>query len=142
MIEGLLGLLLCQVVGTFLADWLHLKVPGPVLGMLLLLCWLTWRKPREDAPVLRAGDAVLNAMPLLFIPAGVGVVAWLGLIKAQWLPIGVGMIVPWAAGLLATAGAAHLVLRWLTPDAALESEAERLVGDAADMDGLDWDEDL
>ncbi len=37
MVEGLLVLLLCQAVGTLLADWLHLQVPGAVLGMLLLL---------------------------------------------------------------------------------------------------------
>ena len=40
MVEGLLVLLLCQVVGTMLAGWLHLELPGAVLGMLLLLAML------------------------------------------------------------------------------------------------------
>lgn len=48
MIRGLLGLLSCQLVGTFLVSAFHLKVPGSVLGMLLLLLLLIWRKPDAD----------------------------------------------------------------------------------------------
>lgn len=44
MIEGLLILLLCQLAGTLVADTLHLPIPGAVLGMLLLLGLLAWRR--------------------------------------------------------------------------------------------------
>ena len=79
MIEGLLILLLCQLAGTLVADTLHLPIPGAVLGMLLLLGLLAWRRPAEDAPVMTASHHLLQHLPLLFVPAGVGVVAVLGL---------------------------------------------------------------
>ena len=59
MIEGLLVLLVCQIVGELAVRTLHLAVPGPVLGMLLLLAVLVVRRPRQDAPVLRAGDRLV-----------------------------------------------------------------------------------
>lgn len=137
MIEGFLALVLCQLVGTTAADALHLRVPGPVLGMLLMLGWLALRRPEDDSPTMRAGDALLKVMPLLFIPAGVGVVAWLGAIREQWLPIGVGMVVPWAAGLLATAVVAALALRWFPTDDAAPEGSERLIDEAEDVEGVE-----
>lgn len=138
MIEGLLVLLLCQVIGTFLAAVLHLQVPGAVIGMLLLLALLAWRRPEEDSRVLTAGNRILDELPLLFIPAGVGVISCLGLIRAHVGVLVVGMVLPWAAGLAATAGVATLLQHMLTTDEdRLGSEAQSLVDDSERMDGME-----
>ena len=110
MIEGLLILLLCQLAGTLVADTLHLPIPGAVLGMLLLLGLLAWRRPAEDAPVMTASQH----LPLLFVPAGVGVVAVLGLIEEHRALMLVGFVVPWLLGLVVTAGVAAPLARRLT----------------------------
>lgn len=111
MIEGLLLLLLCQLVGTLISSTLHLPIPGAVLGMLLLLGLLAWRRPAEDAPVVATGHRLLEHLPLLFIPAGVGVVAVLGLIQDHWALMLVGLVLPWLLGLVVTAGVAAPLAR-------------------------------
>ncbi|MCB2043764.1 MAG: CidA/LrgA family protein, partial [Rhodoferax sp.] len=49
LLTGLAWLLLCQTAGELLARLLQLPLPGPVLGMLLLLVALRW--PRVRTPV-------------------------------------------------------------------------------------------
>lgn len=138
MIRGLLGLLSCQLVGTFLVSAFHLKVPGSVLGMLLLLLLLIWRKPDADADVLKAGNRVLDELPLLFIPAGVGVIGCLGMIRAHWAVLSVGLVLPWAAGLIVTTGAASLVKTMLVADTdELDDQADALVGNSQRMEGIE-----
>lgn len=143
MIEGLLGLLACQLAGTALADGLHLKVPGPVLGMLILLAVLTVRRPRPDAPVMRAGNRVLDELPLLFIPAGVGVIGCTGLLRAHWGVLLLGLVLPWAAGLAVTAGVATLADHTIgsAEEEELDAEAADLVADSRRMDGIEPDDD-
>lgn len=138
MIEGLLALLLCQLAGTVLSSALHLAVPGPVVGMLILLVLLRWRRPAPDAPVMRAAGRILQDLPLLFIPAGVGLVVSFTTVRQHGLLLGLGLVLPWVAGILATVGVARLVLdRQGSVDEKLGSEADQLVADAELMDGLE-----
>ena len=51
-LQGLAGLLLLQSVGELLSRSLNLPVPGPVVGMLLLVGLLRWPPTR---PALEAG---------------------------------------------------------------------------------------
>lgn len=111
MIAGFTLILFFLAAGTLLAEVGHVPLPGSVLGMLLLLAYLLWRKPADDAPVMRAGDRLLDVLSILFIPAGAGIVTQLGVLRAQWLPLAVGLVIPWAAGLLATGLVAKAFLR-------------------------------
>lgn len=111
MILGFLALLGCQLAGQFLVDALALPVPGPVVGMLLLLLVLLVRRPGTDNGTVRAADALLRHLQLLFIPAGVGLIAYLRLIGAQWWPIVVGIVASWLIALLVTAGVGGAVGR-------------------------------
>lgn len=66
--------------------WFALPIPGPVLGMLLLLVILFVRdKPGE--PLNSTASALLSHMSLLFVPAGVGVMIHVNSLGEQWLPI-------------------------------------------------------
>lgn len=100
MINGLMWLLLCQVVGEVLVRLAGVPVPGPVVGMVLLFGLLQWRRPAENAGVFRASDALLRHLHLLFVPAGVGVVTYLGVVRDDALPIAGSLVLSWLAGLL------------------------------------------
>lgn len=111
MILGLLALLGCQLVGEVLVRLLDLPVPGPVIGMVVLLVLLAWRRPAPEAPVLRAADGLLAHLQLLFIPAGVGVVAYLAVLRQDAVPIVVAMLGSWLAGLVVVGGLLQLAAR-------------------------------
>ena len=112
VIAGLLVLLVCQLVGTLVAETTGLPVPGPVLGLVLLLGWLQLREPDEDSGLARVCGGLLRHLQLLFVPAGVGVVQYLGLLASAAVPIAVGLVVSWLVGLLTCAAVATVLLNW------------------------------
>lgn len=111
VLAGLITLLACQLVGEVVVRLTGLVVPGPVVGMLLFLVVLRWRKPAEESGLVRAPDLLLRHLQLLFVPAGVGIVVHLGVLRAEALPIAGGLWLSWLAGFLATAWTATLLVR-------------------------------
>ncbi|WP_109510182.1 CidA/LrgA family protein [Nocardioides speluncae] len=111
MINGLLWLLACQLAGEVVVRALDLQLPGPVVGMALLFVLLRWRRPSDESPTIRAADALLRHLQLLFVPAGVGVVTYLTLLREDALPIAAGLLVSWLAGLVTVAGLVVLLRR-------------------------------
>lgn len=99
MITGLTWLLACQLVGEVLVRLLDVPVPGPVVGMMVLLVVLRVGRVGGDAAVVRAGTALLRHLQLLFIPAGVGVVAYTATIREDLLPLVVALVGSWLLGL-------------------------------------------
>jgi holin-like protein len=106
-LQGLTLLLLCQALGEALARLLALPLPGPVVGLALLLPLLAWQTLR--APVEAAAAPLLAHLSLLFVPVGVGVVVHLPLLGAQGARIALVLVVSTVLGMAATA----LVLRAL-----------------------------
>ncbi len=111
MVNGLMWLLGCQLVGEVVVRLTDLPVPGPVVGMAVLLVLLVLRRSGDDATVVRAADGLLRHLQLLFVPAGVGVVAYVAVIREDALPITVAMLGSWLAGLLAVGWTARLLTR-------------------------------
>lgn len=113
MIRAILILLTCQLLGESISRAADLPLPGPVLGLIILLCALAaWPSLAEKLrPVTQT---ILGNLSLLFVPAGVGVVqhlpriadAGLGLVAAliasTVLAIGAGALafsaVAWLVG--------------------------------------------
>jgi holin-like protein len=86
MVAALLALLVCQVAGELMARVLHLPVPGPVIGTVLLLLVLLVRGRVPD--MLRdVARGLLTHLSLLFVPAGVGIIQHFGRIREEWLGI-------------------------------------------------------
>ena len=77
-----------------------LPVPGPVLGMALLFGLLQWRRPRAGAGVLVVSDVLLAHLQLFFVPAGVGVVLYFGLLRDEAVPLTVALVGSWLVGLV------------------------------------------
>lgn len=118
MIPGLLVLLGCQLVGEFVVRLLGVPVPGPVVGMVVLLVLLRLREPSRDSGVVRVAEGLLKHLQLLFVPAGVGVVQYLSVIGASAVPLVVGLLVSWFAALATTAAATLLLLKLVRRGAA------------------------
>jgi len=86
----------CLAAGEAAARWLHLPLPGNLVGMVLLAALLRagWIGMETVRPL---AELLLRHMALFFVPAGVGLMRYLGLLRAEWLPIAGGC----AAGVLA-----------------------------------------
>jgi putative effector of murein hydrolase LrgA (UPF0299 family) len=101
-------LLTCQLVGEVVARLLHLPLPGPVLGMVILFCALLLRGsvPADLSAV--TGELLAN-LSLLFVPAGVGVMLHAGLLAQNWLPLAVAL----AASAAITLAVTGLLMRFV-----------------------------
>lgn len=108
MIAALATLLVFQLLGEALVRTLGLPVPGPVLGLALLLPLLAWR-PAVLAMVRPTAQTLLQHLSLLFVPAGVGVMLHLNRIEEEALAIGVALVLSTWVGLVVAA----LTLQWL-----------------------------
>lgn len=111
MISALTTLLLCQLIGEVLVRALHLPVPGPVLGMVLLFAGLVLRGREAPAPLGSVADALLGHLGLLFVPAGVGVVIYLPLLARDWAPISLAVVAGTLLAIAATGRLAQALLR-------------------------------
>lgn len=99
-LQGLAVLLLMQSAGEALSHFLHLPIPGPVLGMVLLLGVLQF-KPVQQA-VAPAAGFLLAHLSLLFVPVGVGVMTHLDLLSAYGLRLVVVIVLSTWAGMAVT----------------------------------------
>ncbi len=82
-----LGLLLgCQLFGEVTVRGLGLPIPGPVLGLALLVFAL-WAKPAIAERTRETAKGILSHLSLLFVPAGVGVVGNLEVLSDDWFAL-------------------------------------------------------
>lgn len=102
MLSALTQLLVLQLLGEVLARGLGLPVPGPVLGMLLLLAVLIWRGGVSHA-LQGTSQTLLQHLSLLFVPAGTGIMVHLHRVADEWLPLLLALVISTAATLVVTA---------------------------------------
>jgi holin-like protein len=91
MIHSLTVILLCQLVGEVVSRALAIPVPGPVIGMLLLV-GLFIASPKVAALVRPTADGILRHLSLLFVPAGVGVVGHLNTLGDQGVSVALALV--------------------------------------------------
>jgi holin-like protein len=84
-------LLMFQFAGEMIRAVTGLPVPGPVIGMVLLLIALLAKLP-VPAGIHATSRKFLAYLGLLFVPAGAGVVTRLPMIGAHWLPIVIAVV--------------------------------------------------
>ena len=91
MLAAFTILLLFQCLGEGIVFLLRIPLPGPVAGMLLLMAaMLAW--PRLQQMVEEAANTLLSHLSLLFVPAGVGIVASAASGRGHWLAILVSLV--------------------------------------------------
>jgi putative effector of murein hydrolase LrgA (UPF0299 family) len=110
MIASLSLILLCQLAGEAFVRGLGLPMPGPVVGLMILLVLLLARDrfsvvargPLRGDGVESASRGLLANLSLLFVPAGVGVVQKLDLIANHGIAFLVVLIISVLITLLVT----------------------------------------
>lgn len=86
MITAIALTLAAIILGDEITALLRLPVPGAVVGLLCAASYFAWRGS-PDPVMARMFDAVIPHAPILFVPAGAGVVANLDVITAGFLAI-------------------------------------------------------
>ena len=112
MIAGLVQILLFQGAGELVSHFLIGSIPGPVIGLVLLLAWFRLRG-RIEEPVNEVGSALMRYLGLLFVPAAVGVVKFWPQLAAHWIAVATALV----ASAILTVGVTALVLRAIAGDA-------------------------
>ena len=92
MIPGLVQLFAFQALGELLSKFALPFIPGPVLGLVLLLLYFSVRQ-QVPASIDSVGSGVLQHLGLLFIPASVGVVLYLPLLQANAWALSLALVV-------------------------------------------------
>lgn len=110
LVPSLVLILGCQLIGEVIARASGLPLPGPVLGMILMVLALSLSDPLRAA-IRPVAQAILAHLSLLFVPAGVGVVAHLGLFAAQGAVLALALVVSTVAAIIVGALTFTLVAR-------------------------------
>ena len=92
MISGLVQLCLWQGLGELLSKFFLPGIPGPVLGLLLLLAFLCL-KGQVNSDLGLVADSFRQHLGLLFVPASVGVLLFLPELQTHALAVGTALIV-------------------------------------------------
>ena len=90
MLDSIFIIFMFQLVGEATQKYFALPVPGPVIGLVLMLVCLLWTK-RTILPLIADqrdrlvtnSQQLLGYLSLLFVPIGVGVIMHLQLLEAQ-----------------------------------------------------------
>ncbi|MEI6182342.1 MAG: CidA/LrgA family protein [Polynucleobacter sp.] len=109
MLSGLVQILLFQSIGELVSKFLLPTLPGPVIGLVLLVLWLVLRKGINTELALVA-DGFSQYLGLLFVPAAVGVVLFLPQLQANALAIMSALV----GSVILTIGSSALVVRFFS----------------------------
>ena len=112
MIYGLVQILLFQSLGELASKFILPTLPGPVIGLILMVMWLILRKG-INAELALVADGFSQYLGLLFVPAAVGVVLFLPQLKANTLAIVSALI----GSVILTIASSALVARFLSQKA-------------------------
>lgn len=79
-------ILLVTFLSEVLKYYIPIQIPASIYGLILMLLALRTRIIPLEA-VREAGKFLIEIMPLMFIPAAVGLMEAWGALKAIWLPV-------------------------------------------------------
>ncbi len=117
-LRGFALLLVLQAIGEVLSRSLALPIPGPVLGLALLLAALNLEFVR--VPVSAAAELMLAHLSLFFVPVGVGVITHLQLLSQHGIRLLLVIVLSTWIGIVVTA----VVLRSLLRKAAVREQGQ------------------
>jgi holin-like protein len=109
MMPGLVQILLFQGLGELVAHFLLPFIPGPVVGLVLLLGFLALRKS-VNASLDEVATVFSRHFGLLFVPAAVGVVMFWPHLKAHAVAVALAL----AVSVVLTIAVTALVLKGLS----------------------------
>ncbi len=90
--KGLLIIVFFQLLGEFISALVNIAIPGPVVGMVLLLVFLAVSNAGHQS-INQVANRLLPLLPLFIIPTSVGVITQWDLVKDNILLLSVSVIV-------------------------------------------------
>ncbi|MDI3323659.1 CidA/LrgA family protein [Pontibacterium granulatum] len=121
MVVGFLILIACQLMGEIIVFSLDIPVPGAVVGMVLLLIGLMVRGEVERG-LRTSAEGLLSILPLMLVPAGVGLMVHFQLIAAEWVAILVALVLSTFVTLLLVT----LLLKWMNARKVKDDASEEM----------------
>jgi holin-like protein len=101
VLRGFAVLLVLQLVGEAIVRAAGLSLPGPVVGMAILLVLLEVRGGADEG-LETVSRGLLSNLSLLFVPAGVGIMLHAHRLAAEWPALLVALVGSTAAALAVT----------------------------------------
>ena len=102
MLSSIALILAFQVAGEIISRATGIPVPGPVIGMILMLLAFFVKDDLIDR-IRPTGGILLTNLSLLFVPAGVGVMRYPDLFLREGLAIGAVLVLSTIIAMLVTA---------------------------------------
>lgn len=94
MLTAIFTILVLQLIGEVLQKYFDLAIPGPVIGLMLMLLTLMMMNSKKlnilaslRTEIINTSEKLLGYLSLLFVPIGVGVIMHLQLLEMQLLRI-------------------------------------------------------
>lgn len=115
MIRAILILFTCQLAGDWLVASWQLPLPGPIVGMILMLTYLVVRGGIPEA-LQRVCAPLLQHMSLFFIPAGAGLLLYLDRVAAEWQAITAALLVSTVLTLIVSAKTMEWFKDWASSE--------------------------
>ena len=110
MLRALAILFTCQLAGEAITRSLELPLPGPVLGLLILVAILLaierWRvvdpSTIDETSLGKVSNGLLATLGILFVPAGVGAIQEFGLLGKYGAALAAALLVSTVLTLVVT----------------------------------------
>jgi holin-like protein len=113
MLRSIFVIFFFQLLGEFLKKFFEMRIPGPVIGLILLLVTLIFLKKFKKnaivnlkADVINTSNYILSYLSLLFVPIGVGVVMHLSYLENNLFRV---LIIVFISTILTIGGTAFLM---------------------------------
>ena len=113
MLRSIFVIFFFQLLGEFFKKFFEIRIPGPVIGLILLLVTLIFLKKFKKtainnlkADVINTSNYILSYLSLLFVPIGVGVVMHLSYLENNLFRV---LIIVFISTILTIAGTAFLM---------------------------------
>ena len=91
MLQGIITLITLQLVGEALSTYLNIPIPGAIIGMVLLLAYLMV-KGGVSNHLLTTAQQLFPYLPLLLIPASVGVIQYGELLEREGAAVLIALV--------------------------------------------------
>ena len=113
MLRSIFVIFFFQLLGEFIKKFFEIRIPGPVIGLILLLVTLIFLKKFKKTAivnlktdVVNTSNYILSYLSLLFVPIGVGVVMHLSYLENNLFRV---LIIVFISTILTIAGTAFLM---------------------------------
>ncbi len=109
-IKQFLIILSISFIGEILKICLPLPIPASIYGMIILFIGLITGIIKLDS-VKETGNFLIEIMPVMFIPAGVGLMTSWGTLSSIIIPVSIITVVTIITVMIATGWASQIIIR-------------------------------